>query len=583
MVYIWLLVLASVPIGASAPLSGYYKSWEITLEATRERDLLVSEQQVYHNTSAKSVRLSINRLIPVSSIENLSVWDDSGPLEFALNENESGVSVSFETRWISPRSDYRYFISYTAPGAVGGTGFEYRVHGWGNTFATRCENYTLTVIGPENTYPFLSNPEMEVVSYDPPTFRFSSSFDESDVFERVLCKFYETPAYYLVDVSYVVSAYSFTERFVLDVVVLNRENSWQFSSLVLVSPDPSNLYFDEDNNLHLVFDLRDLSPTSVLPIHIQLLYEVSVHDPLLTPAQISELSDLPSSLTEYLNGDNRWWPVDNPYIQEAVNEVVTNKSDVYAAAENLMDFVVDRLDYQSQTERRGALWAYLNRQGDCSEYTDLLITMARAAGIPARAVYGWGYYEEENLRGHAWVELYLPGAGWRPFDPTWAETSGDYFARMDSIHLTRSVMGIQNTESWLSYVSFGPAPECTDSWSITPISKDVAVELYVNAAQTALSFASRLLEESENQELKQMFDEASRAMDEIYTVDNTDLRIDLSKQVIDASYDVIGVLGEKPSYTSRMLNLQVFLIAAVAALIAGACSMLWYAGRKRAW
>src|SRR5258708_28016332 len=56
-----------------------------------------------------------------------------------------------------------------------------------------------------------------------------------------------------------------------------------------------------------------------------------------------------------------------------------------------------------------------------------MIVMLREMDIPARLAAGFGagsynsltgYYEVHANDAHAWVEVYFPGYGWIPFDPT---------------------------------------------------------------------------------------------------------------------------------------------------------------------
>ncbi len=59
------------------------------------------------------------------------------------------------------------------------------------------------------------------------------------------------------------------------------------------------------------------------------------------------------------------------------------------------------------------------RVGSCRDFSVLFMEVCRAIGLAARFVSGYhqvdpGY--EAHL--HAWVEVYLPGAGWRGYDPT---------------------------------------------------------------------------------------------------------------------------------------------------------------------
>lgn len=65
--------------------------------------------------------------------------------------------------------------------------------------------------------------------------------------------------------------------------------------------------------------------------------------------------------------------------------------------------------------------------GSCRDFATLMIEAARRLGIAARFVSGYLYCADldparagQAVPGatHAWVEAYLPGAGWLPFDPT---------------------------------------------------------------------------------------------------------------------------------------------------------------------
>ena len=66
--------------------------------------------------------------------------------------------------------------------------------------------------------------------------------------------------------------------------------------------------------------------------------------------------------------------------------------------------------------------------GTCRDFAVLMIEAVRSLGLAARFVSGYIYVPSRDRRGapehhgggntHAWMQVYLPGAGWVEFDPT---------------------------------------------------------------------------------------------------------------------------------------------------------------------
>jgi transglutaminase-like putative cysteine protease len=57
--------------------------------------------------------------------------------------------------------------------------------------------------------------------------------------------------------------------------------------------------------------------------------------------------------------------------------------------------------------------------GSCRDYAVFMMEAARHWGLAARFVTGYIQMAEgQHGATHAWTEIYLPGAGWRGFDPT---------------------------------------------------------------------------------------------------------------------------------------------------------------------
>jgi transglutaminase-like putative cysteine protease len=70
---------------------------------------------------------------------------------------------------------------------------------------------------------------------------------------------------------------------------------------------------------------------------------------------------------------------------------------------------------------------FRSRLGWCEQVASSMVVMARSVGIPARLSTGFVPGTKDSLSGefvvrerdaHAWAEIYFPGIGWQPFDPT---------------------------------------------------------------------------------------------------------------------------------------------------------------------
>jgi transglutaminase-like putative cysteine protease len=66
----------------------------------------------------------------------------------------------------------------------------------------------------------------------------------------------------------------------------------------------------------------------------------------------------------------------------------------------------------------GVTWT--TRSGTCRDFAVLFVETCRAIGLAARFVSGYqeGDLDSDDRHLHAWAEVYLPGGGWRGYDPT---------------------------------------------------------------------------------------------------------------------------------------------------------------------
>ncbi len=94
-------------------------------------------------------------------------------------------------------------------------------------------------------------------------------------------------------------------------------------------------------------------------------------------------------------------------------------ADTWQAARALMGFVHRQFKYEPNatsvhTHMRDVLRA---QRGVCQDFAHVLIGLCRALKIPALYVSGYLATEVASAT-HAWVEVLIPGIGWRALDPT---------------------------------------------------------------------------------------------------------------------------------------------------------------------
>ena len=88
----------------------------------------------------------------------------------------------------------------------------------------------------------------------------------------------------------------------------------------------------------------------------------------------------------------------------------------------LIELIKDRVKY---TPRHiGPAWTsgrtLSERVGSCRDLAILLMETCRCVGIPSRFVSGYQFMDQppDKYELHAWTEVFIPGFGWRGFDPS---------------------------------------------------------------------------------------------------------------------------------------------------------------------
>lgn len=91
--------------------------------------------------------------------------------------------------------------------------------------------------------------------------------------------------------------------------------------------------------------------------------------------------------------------------------------------------------------------SYQLKRGSCRDLTWMQIHLLRQSGIAARFVSGYFYLHSENpqFELHAWVEAFLPGAGWVGFDPSNGIVCGHFHIPLASSAFYENTMPVSGS------------------------------------------------------------------------------------------------------------------------------------------
>ena len=114
----------------------------------------------------------------------------------------------------------------------------------------------------------------------------------------------------------------------------------------------------------------------------------------------------------------------NDQITALAAEITKGKRGVLAKARAVYDWTVDNTYRDPDTRGcgKGDVCKLLQKPGGkCADISSVYVALARAAGVPAREVFGlrMGKKTTQDITTwqHCWAEFYLPGYGWVPVDP----------------------------------------------------------------------------------------------------------------------------------------------------------------------
>ncbi|MBN2425114.1 MAG: transglutaminase [Calditrichaceae bacterium] len=169
-----------------------------------------------------------------------------------------------------------------------------------------------------------------------------------------------------------------------------------------------------------MFSYENIPADSVVRSMIITEAEISDIHYFIFPDRCGTINDIPEKIKKTYTVDGSKYLMNDPYIQKLSKEVVGDEQNSYWIARKIFNFVRDNLEYALEGGWNVAPVVLKRGTGSCSEYAFSFISLARAAGLPARyvgAVVVRGDDASFDEVFHRWPEIYLPNYGWIPIDP----------------------------------------------------------------------------------------------------------------------------------------------------------------------
>ena len=208
-----------------------------------------------------------------------------------------------------------------------------------------------------------------------------------------------------------------------------RSDSWQkvhsFSLSVTPKPEQISSLLDLDGNNLTKIWFTQATEKLILKIMTQVeTFKENPFDYLLEPWAVKLPLDYPHSLYKQLQPylqpyNNIFDPIAIEIAQE-INLAVHGNITAFLATLNQR--LYENCNYITREKGEplppGVTWK--QKQGSCRDLAVLFMEVCQVMGLGARFVSGYqeGDPDQENRDLHAWVEVYLPGGGWRGYDPT---------------------------------------------------------------------------------------------------------------------------------------------------------------------
>ena len=371
-----------------------------------------------------------------SDIQNIQAYNSDGTIPTTLddkNPENKKIKLTFQKRYAGLNETHTFTLKFTTKDIAVKQGSIWEVTIPGIESADDFNKYTAKVSVPENFG------KARIIKPDVSLENGSVFLEKNEIGKSGVYILYGDKQYYSFKLKYNISNPNLFP--VRTEIALPSKTNYQNVHITSFSTVPLNVTKDFDGNW--VAEYR-LLPQQKKTVEVTGIAEVF---PYPTKEVLSA-----KQREEYTKPKKNW---------DSTSEAILKASGKLKTPKEIYEFVVKTLSYNHSkiaTDNlrlggQGALSDPLNSV--CLEFTDLFISLARSKGIPSRAVEGYAFTQNSEVRPlslvndilHAWPEYYDDKEKrWVMVDPTWGNTTKgmDYFSSLDFSHVAFAVKGLDS-------------------------------------------------------------------------------------------------------------------------------------------
>jgi glutamine cyclotransferase len=218
-------------------------------------------------------------------------------------------------------------------------------------------------------------------------------------------------------------------------------------------PKPTDFPVDQWGQRFAHFAIKDLSAGEEAVARMTVEATVKRVRWFIDPDAVGGLNQIPPAVKKAYLVDESKLVMSHPAIQKAVKEAVGSEKHPYWIAQRIYRYIMQRMRYELSGGWNVAPVVIERGSGSCSEYSFVMISMCRAAGLPARYAGSIVIRGDDASRDdvfHRWVEVYLPNCGWVCVDPSGGdsevpEAQAAFFGGLENRFLITTLGGGNST------------------------------------------------------------------------------------------------------------------------------------------